>query len=169
MTVHLALPTATRIGWIGTGVMGSSMCGHVLTAGYRVSLCSRTKAKAQPLVDLGATWADDPRTVAAQSDMIFTMVAPNQERRSRHRRVRRLGLRRARRRRRGAHDDRADPCRAPRERKGEGGREGRSGRGSSAARRTAPDGGRERRAANTHHPAARDGPGQLGPGARTRW
>jgi 3-hydroxyisobutyrate dehydrogenase len=74
MTVQPALSTATRIGWIGTGVMGSSMCGHILTAGYRVTLHSRTKAKAQPLVDLGATWAENPRTVAAQSDMIFTMV-----------------------------------------------------------------------------------------------
>jgi 3-hydroxyisobutyrate dehydrogenase len=74
MTVQLALSKATRIGWIGTGVMGSSMCGHVLTAGYRVTLHSRTKAKAQPLVDLGAMWAENPRTVAAQSDMIFTMV-----------------------------------------------------------------------------------------------
>src|SRR6185295_3064309 len=74
MTVQPALSTTTRIGWIGTGVMGSSMCGHILTAGYRVSLCSRTKSKAQPLVDLGATWAENPRTVAAQSDMIFTMV-----------------------------------------------------------------------------------------------
>jgi 3-hydroxyisobutyrate dehydrogenase len=74
MTVQLALSKATRIGWIGTGVMGSSMCGHVLTAGYRVTLHSRTKAKAQPLVELGAMWAENPRTVAAQSDMIFTMV-----------------------------------------------------------------------------------------------
>ena len=74
MTIHLAIPTATRIGWIGTGVMGSSMCGHVLAAGYRVILHSRTKAKAQPLVDRGATWAENPRTVAAQSDMLFTMV-----------------------------------------------------------------------------------------------
>ena len=74
MTVQLALSKATRIGWIGTGVMGSSMCGHILTAGYRVTLHSRTKDKAQPLVDFGATWAENPRTVAAQSDMIFTMV-----------------------------------------------------------------------------------------------
>jgi 3-hydroxyisobutyrate dehydrogenase len=74
MTVQHDLSTTTRIGWIGTGVMGSSMCGHVLTAGYRVTLHSRTKSKAQPLVDLGATWAENPRTVAAQSDMIFTMV-----------------------------------------------------------------------------------------------
>src|SRR3954468_19274613 len=74
MTVHLDLSTATRIGWIGTGVMGSSMCGHILSAGYRVTLHSRTKSKAQPLLTLGATWAENPRAVAADSDMIFTMV-----------------------------------------------------------------------------------------------
>lgn len=74
MTIQSALSTATRIGWIGTGVMGSSMCGHVLAAGYRVTLYSRTKAKAKPLLDLGATWAENPRAVADESDMLFTMV-----------------------------------------------------------------------------------------------
>ncbi len=67
-------PSNTRIGWIGTGVMGSSMCGHVLAAGYRVTLHSRTKAKAQPLLDLGATWAESSLAVAAHSDILFTMV-----------------------------------------------------------------------------------------------
>ena len=67
-------PSRTRIGWIGTGVMGSSMCGHVLAAGYHVTLNSRTKAKAKPLLDLGATWAENPRAVAADSDLLFTMV-----------------------------------------------------------------------------------------------
>ena len=74
MTVHFAMPTATRIGWIGTGVMGSSMCRHVLAAGYRVTLHSRTKGKAQPLLDLGAMWAENLRAVAAESDILFTMV-----------------------------------------------------------------------------------------------
>ena len=74
MTFRLTIPATTRIGWIGTGVMGSSMCGHLLTAGYRVTLHSRTKAKAKPLLDLGATWAENPRMVAAESDTIFTMV-----------------------------------------------------------------------------------------------
>jgi len=74
MTVHVAMPGATRIGWIGTGVMGSSMCGHLLAAGYRVILHSRTKAKAQPLLDLGAMWAENQRAVAAESDILFTMV-----------------------------------------------------------------------------------------------
>ena len=71
---YMITPSQTRIGWIGTGVMGSSMCGHVLAAGYRVTLHSRTKAKAQPLLHLGATWAENPRAVAAESDMLFTMV-----------------------------------------------------------------------------------------------
>ena len=74
MAFRLAVPTATRIGWIGTGVMGSSMCRHVLAAGYRVTLYSRTKAKAQPLLDLGAMWAGSPYAVAAESDILFTMV-----------------------------------------------------------------------------------------------
>ena len=74
MTVQFAIPTATRIGWIGTGMMGSSMCGHLLTTGYHVTVHSRTKAKAKPLLDLGATWAENPRVVAAESNTIFTMV-----------------------------------------------------------------------------------------------
>ena len=72
----------TRIGWIGTGVMGSSMCGHILRAGYPVTLHSRTKAKAKPLLDLGATWADNPRMVAAETDILFTMVGFPQDVRS---------------------------------------------------------------------------------------
>jgi len=62
------------IGWIGTGVMGSSMCSHLLTAGYRVTVHSRTRSKAQPLLDRGAQWADSPRAVAAESNVLFTMV-----------------------------------------------------------------------------------------------
>jgi len=74
MTVQLAIPTATRIGWIGTGVMGSSMCGHLLTAGYRVTIHSRTRSKAQSLLDRGALWAEGPHAAAAESDVLFTMV-----------------------------------------------------------------------------------------------
>ena len=74
MTIHVAMPGVTRIGWIGTGVMGSSMCRHVLAAGYRVTLHSRTKGKAQPLLDLGAMWAETPHAIAAESDILFTMV-----------------------------------------------------------------------------------------------
>ena len=74
--------TATRIGWIGTGVMGSSMCGHLLTAGYRVTVHSRTRSKAQPLLDRGAQWAENPRAVAVESDVLFTMVGFPQDVRS---------------------------------------------------------------------------------------
>ena len=74
MTVRLVVPTDTSIGWIGTGVMGSSMCGHLLTAGYRVTVHSRTQSKVQPLLDRGAQWAESPRAVAAASDVLITMV-----------------------------------------------------------------------------------------------
>ncbi|HOQ84419.1 MAG TPA: NAD(P)-dependent oxidoreductase [Phycisphaerae bacterium] len=64
----------TRIGWIGTGVMGASMCGHLMARGYAMTVYNRTRAKAQHLIDRGATWADSPRAVAERSDVTFTMV-----------------------------------------------------------------------------------------------
>lgn len=67
-------PGKTRIGWIGTGVMGSSMCGHLMEAGYSATVSNRTKAKAQALLDRGATWADTPKAVAEASDVVFTIV-----------------------------------------------------------------------------------------------
>lgn len=72
--VNVAAPSTTRIGWVGTGVMGLSMCGHVLSKGYPVTVHNRTRAKAQPLVDRGATWADTPRAVAEASDIVVTIV-----------------------------------------------------------------------------------------------
>lgn len=63
-----------RIGWIGTGVMGGPMCGHLLDAGLPVSVFTRTRARALPLVERGAAWAATPREVAAASDVVFTMV-----------------------------------------------------------------------------------------------
>jgi len=50
------------------------MCGYLLTAGYRVTVHSRTRSKAQPLLNRGAQWAESPRVVAAESDVLFTMV-----------------------------------------------------------------------------------------------
>jgi 3-hydroxyisobutyrate dehydrogenase len=64
----------TRIGWIGTGVMGQSMCGHLIAAGYPTTIYSRTRAKAEALLAAGASWSDSPRGVAAASDVVFTMV-----------------------------------------------------------------------------------------------
>jgi 3-hydroxyisobutyrate dehydrogenase len=69
----------SRIGWIGTGVMGASMCGHLLNKGHAVTVFNRTKAKVQPLLDKGATWVDSPRAVAERSDIVFTMVGFPQE------------------------------------------------------------------------------------------
>ena len=62
------------IGWVGTGVMGSSMCGHILDAGYRVTVTTRTKSKAQALIDRGAVWADTPAEVASASDISCAIV-----------------------------------------------------------------------------------------------
>lgn len=67
-------PAKTRVGWIGTGVMGRSMCGHVIDAGYSTTVFSRTKAKADDLVAKGARWAASPRDVAAASDVVFAIV-----------------------------------------------------------------------------------------------
>lgn len=67
-------PQSTVLGFIGTGVMGRSMCGHLLSAGYRVHVYSRTRSRAQPLIDQGAIWADTPADVAANAQVIITIV-----------------------------------------------------------------------------------------------
>ncbi|KAL2532640.1 putative 3-hydroxyisobutyrate dehydrogenase-like 1 [Abeliophyllum distichum] len=67
-------PSNTKLGWIGTGVMGSSMCSHLLKAGYTVTVFTRTQSKAQSLLSMGAHWVDSPRSVAAQSDFVFSIV-----------------------------------------------------------------------------------------------
>ena len=64
----------TRIGWIGTGVMGLSMCRHLLENSYRTSVYNRTKKKAAPLLKKGAEWLPSPREVAEKSDVVFTIV-----------------------------------------------------------------------------------------------
>jgi len=74
MEYEIASPENTRIGWVGTGVMGLSMCRNLMEAGYKATIFSRTKAKAQELIDAGATWADSPSEVAAASDVSFAIV-----------------------------------------------------------------------------------------------
>lgn len=64
----------SKIGWIGTGVMGQSMCMHLLDAGHKIHLYNRTKAKASPLIERGAVWCDTPFSVAEESEIIFTIV-----------------------------------------------------------------------------------------------
>lgn len=67
-------PGKTRIGWIGTGVMGASMCGHLINAGYSATVFNRTRGKAEGLVAKGAAWADSPKAAAAAADVVFTIV-----------------------------------------------------------------------------------------------
>ena len=67
-------PGKTRIGWIGTGVMGVSMCGHLIASGYQATVYNRTRARLQPLLDRGAVEAGSPREVAEASDVTFTIV-----------------------------------------------------------------------------------------------
>jgi 3-hydroxyisobutyrate dehydrogenase len=67
-------PGATRIGWIGTGVMGSSMCGHLIDAGYAATVYNRSRDKLAPLLAKGAKAAGSPRAVAEASDVVFTIV-----------------------------------------------------------------------------------------------
>jgi 3-hydroxyisobutyrate dehydrogenase len=64
----------TNLGWIGTGVMGRSMCGHLLSAGFSVTLFNRSRDKAEPLLERGAKWADTPKAVAQSSDVVFSIV-----------------------------------------------------------------------------------------------
>ena len=67
-------PGKTRIGWIGTGVMGSSMCGHLLDAGFTAMVFNRSRDKAEKLLARGAQWGGSPQTVARESEVIFTIV-----------------------------------------------------------------------------------------------
>jgi 3-hydroxyisobutyrate dehydrogenase len=64
----------SRIGFIGTGIMGRSMAGHLLTAGHSLHVFNRTRAKAEPLIEQGALWHDTPGDVAAAADVVITMV-----------------------------------------------------------------------------------------------
>lgn len=74
MTLSKVEPGKTRIGWIGTGVMGSSMCGHLLAAGFSATVFNRTKKKAQKLLDAGARWCESPKAAAEAADVVFTIV-----------------------------------------------------------------------------------------------
>ena len=63
-----------KIGWLGVGVMGSSMAMHLLNAGYPLSVYSRTRSKADALEEGGAQWKENPALVAEDSDVIFSML-----------------------------------------------------------------------------------------------
>jgi len=74
MAISKVEPGKTRVGWIGTGVMGRWMCGHLRAKGYGATVYNRTKEKAEPLLAEGASWADTPKEVAERSDVVFAIV-----------------------------------------------------------------------------------------------
>jgi 3-hydroxyisobutyrate dehydrogenase len=74
MAIEKAEPGKTRVGWIGTGVMGRWMCQHLINKGYSATVYNRSRDKAQPLLDAGAAWADTPRAVAQRADVVFAIV-----------------------------------------------------------------------------------------------
>lgn len=63
-----------RIAFVGTGVMGRSMAGHLLAAGHEVRVHTRTRAKAEPLLAAGALWAESPAAAAEGADAALSMV-----------------------------------------------------------------------------------------------
>lgn len=63
-----------RIGWIGTGVMGAAMAGHVQKGGHDLFIYNRTKVKAMPLMENGGTWCGSPAEVASNAEVVFTIV-----------------------------------------------------------------------------------------------
>ena len=67
-------PGVTRIGWIGLGVMGTSMCGHLMSRGFSATVFTRTKSKADSLLSNGASWGDSPQQVAERSEVVFSIV-----------------------------------------------------------------------------------------------
>ena len=64
----------STIGWLGTGVMGEPMAGHLLEAGHSLVVHTRTRKKADFLIARGAEWGDTPRELAQKSDFVFTML-----------------------------------------------------------------------------------------------
>ncbi len=63
-----------KIAFIGTGVMGASVVKHLLNASYEVTIFTRTKSKADPLIELGAKWAETVAEAIQDADVIFTMI-----------------------------------------------------------------------------------------------
>ena len=62
------------VGFIGLGIMGASMAGHVLRGGHPLHVYNRSPARAEPLLAAGAQWHDSPGAVAAAADVVITMV-----------------------------------------------------------------------------------------------
>ena len=69
----------TQVGFIGLGIMGGSMAGHILAAGYPLNVTNRSREKADGLVAKGAKWHATPGEVAAASDVVVTMLGYPQD------------------------------------------------------------------------------------------
>jgi 3-hydroxyisobutyrate dehydrogenase-like beta-hydroxyacid dehydrogenase len=63
-----------ELGFVGLGTMGGGVVRRLLAAGHAVTVWNRTREKAEPLLEAGASWADTPRSVAERSEIVFTMV-----------------------------------------------------------------------------------------------
>src|SRR5437588_1416185 len=74
MPISKAEPGKTRVGWMGTGVMGRWMCQHVMDKGYQATVYNRSRDKAKDLEAAGAAWAPTPKAVAERSDVVFAIV-----------------------------------------------------------------------------------------------
>jgi 3-hydroxyisobutyrate dehydrogenase len=74
MDIAEVTPGKTKIGWIGTGVMGRWMCEHCMNAGFTATVYNRTMGKTEPLQRKGAKAGSSPKKVAQVSDVVFTMV-----------------------------------------------------------------------------------------------
>ncbi|MBA9025055.1 NAD(P)-dependent oxidoreductase [Peribacillus huizhouensis] len=68
------LSETAKVGFIGTGVMGKSMVSNLLRAGFNVTVYNRTKEKAADLLKAGASWADSPKELAKQTNVIISIV-----------------------------------------------------------------------------------------------
>ncbi len=68
------MPEKPAIAFIGTGVMGRSMAGHLMAAGHALHVFNRTREKAKPLLDVGARWHDSAGEAAANAGVVITML-----------------------------------------------------------------------------------------------
>lgn len=68
------MSASLSIAFIGTGVMGRSMAGHLQKAGHKLHVYNRTKEKAQALLDAGAQWHDNAGAAAAEADVVVTIL-----------------------------------------------------------------------------------------------
>ena len=67
--------TLPRIGFMGLGIMGAPMAGHLRAAGHALTLANRSHiARVQSLLDAGASWAETPAALAAASDVVITIL-----------------------------------------------------------------------------------------------